>query len=39
VRKAPASSSLARWYERPTNVVARWNGSSLVELRIGDATP
>jgi hypothetical protein len=35
---APSKTD-ARWYEGAVPVIARWRGSSLVELRVGDATP
>jgi hypothetical protein len=34
-----AAATVSRWFEGGIAVVARWNGSALVELRIGDAAP
>jgi hypothetical protein len=37
--KSPKEQEISRWTEGPTQVLARWNGEALMELRIGDATP
>lgn len=34
-----AAAATSRWIESGVAVVARWSGSALVELRIGDAAP
>jgi hypothetical protein len=39
VKKPTGSSSAARWFESGIPVVARWEGDTLIELRVGDATP
>lgn len=42
LRARPSSGrthETVRWVEGGTTVVARWNGSQLMELRIGDASP
>jgi len=37
--QSPRVHLVSRWSEGSTPVTARWNGSTLMELRIGDATP
>ena len=37
--KAATGSNTLRWWEGGTPVVARWHAGTLVEIRIGDATP
>jgi hypothetical protein len=39
IRKPVGSATVSRWAEGPFPVVARWEGSNLIELRVGDATP
>lgn len=37
--KSPKEQEISKWAEGPTQVLARWNGEALMELRLGDATP
>ena len=37
--KSSKEHETSRWMEGSTQVMARWNGEALMELRIGDATP
>jgi hypothetical protein len=37
--KSAKDHATSRWAEGPTQVLARWNGDALMELRVGDATP
>ena len=39
VRRPASSTGVSRWAEGATPVVARWREGSLIELRVGDATP
>lgn len=39
VKKPTGGSSAARWFENGIPVVARWEGDTLIELRVGDASP
>ena len=39
IKKPPKGSASSQWMEGGTLVVGRWSNDTLVELRIGDATP
>jgi hypothetical protein len=39
IKKPIGTATVSRWAEGPFPVVARWEGSDLIELRVGDATP
>ncbi len=34
--KAPQGGTSAKWFEAPVQVVARWNGGAVMEMRVGD---